>query len=351
MKLDVFLELATPPWISKSPAEAIRETVEIAKSAEAAGCDTLWLPEHHFLDGYSNSAAPELILAAIAQATHSINLGFAIIPLPIHEPVRVAERLATMEALAPGRIRWGIGRGVTVTELMGFNVNPAESRPIFEARFEELRSIMKSGDVLRNGETLSLRPQLPNDFPVGWVAAVSPESFAFATENGLNVMTGPFKPWPFVKADLTRFRDISPQAETSFALAVHCDANHEHARQRAERGLVWVYRRLFEIARPILAGQVEGYEHYRKLGWTVPLLDKVLSVSILESLGLAAVGSPDHVAKRLTKFADADLDRASLICGGGDLAPEEIAESLSLIAGAWRHQHAPKERNTEAVPA
>jgi alkanesulfonate monooxygenase SsuD/methylene tetrahydromethanopterin reductase-like flavin-dependent oxidoreductase (luciferase family) len=351
MKLDVFLELATPPWTNKSSVEAIRETVEIAKSAEAAGCDTLWLPEHHFLDGYSNSAAPDMILAAIAQATHSINLGFAIIPLPIHEPVRVAERLATLEALAPGRIRWGVGRGVTVTELMGFNVNPAESRSIFEARFEELRSIMTSSDVVRNGEKLSLRPQLPNDFPVGWLAAVSPESFTFAAENNLNVMTGPFKPWPFVKADLARFRNIAPQSKTSFALAVHCDVNHEHARQQAERGLVWVYRRLFEIARPILAGQVEGYEHYRKLGWTVPLLDKVLSVSVLESLGLAAVGSPDHVAKKLTKCADAGLDRVSLICGGGDLAPDEIGKSLSLIAGVWRHQHSPQARDAEAVPA
>lgn len=351
MKLDVFLELATPPWINKSPAEAIRETVEIAKSAETAGCDTLWLPEHHFLDGYSNSAAPDVILAAIAQASHSINLGFAIIPLPIHEPVRVAERLATLEALAPGRIRWGVGRGVTVTELMGFNVNPSESRSIFEARFEELRSIMTDGDVLRNGETLSLRPQLPNDFPVGWLAAVSPESFTYAAENGLNVMTGPFKPWPFVKADLARFRKIAPQAETSFALAVHSDINHEQARQQAERGLVWVYRRLFEIARPILAGQVEGYEHYRKLGWTVPLLDKMLSVSVLESLGLAAVGSPNHVAKKLAKCADAGLDRVSLICGGGDLTPDEIAKSLSLIAGAWRERQAVQKIEATAVPA
>lgn len=351
MKLDVFLELATPPWIGKSPAEAIRETVEIAKSAEAAGCDTLWLPEHHFLDGYSNSAAPDLILAAISQATRSINLGFAIIPLPIHEPVRIAERLATLEALAPGRVRWGVGRGVTVTELMGFSVNPSESRPIFEARFEELRSLIKSGNVLRNGETLSLRPQLPTSFPGGWLAAVSPESFTFAAENDLNVMTGPFKPWPFVKADLARFRKTAPTAETSFALAVHSDINHDHARQRAERGLVWVYRRLFEIARPILAGQVEGYEQYRKLGWTVPLLNKVLSVSVLESLGLAAVGSPDHVTNKLEKCADAGLDRVSLICGGGDLSAEEIAESLSLIADAWRERQTAQKLDTAAVPA
>lgn len=351
MKLDVFLELATPPWTGKSAAEAIRETVEIAKSAEAAGCDTLWLPEHHFLEGYSNSAAPDMILAAVAQATRSLNLGFAIVPLPIHEPVRVAERLVTLDALAPGRVRWGVGRGVTVTELMGFGVNPADSRQIFESRFEELRSIMKSDSVVRNQERLPLKPAFPAVFETGWLAAVSPESFDFAAANNLNVMTGPFKPWAFVKADLARYHAMAPNGATSFALAVHCDEDHERARQRAERGLIWVYRRLFEIARPILSGQVEGYEHYRKLGWTVPLLDKMLSVSVLETLGLAAVGSPEHVTARLGKCADAGLDRVSLICGGGDLAPSEIAHSLSLIAKAWQGYQLGKQQNAEVVPA
>lgn len=351
MKLDVFLELATPPWIKKSAADAIRETVDIAVAAEQAGCDTIWLPEHHFLDGYSNAAAPDMILAAVAQATKNIKLGFAIIPLPIHDPVRVAERLATLDALASGRVRWGVGRGVTVTELMGFGINPKDSRTVFESKFDELRTIMDSGEVIRGGERLTLKPAVPNGIGAGWLAAVSPESFEFAAANDLNVMTGPFKPWPFVKTDLARFRKISTSGATSFAMAVHCDQNHERARQRAERGLVWVYRRLFDIARPILSGQVEGYEHYRKLGWTVPLLDKVLSVSVLESLGLAAVGNPDHVLKKLTKCADAGLDRVSLICGGGDLEPAEIAASLSLIGEAWQESLHKVHTASEAVPA
>ncbi|MDA0998421.1 MAG: LLM class flavin-dependent oxidoreductase, partial [Proteobacteria bacterium] len=120
MHLDLFIELATPPWAGRNSANAVADAIAIAAGAEAAGIDTLWLPEHHFLGDYSSSAAPEMILAAVAQATRRIKLGFAIIPLPLHDPVRIAERLATLDAIAPGRVRWGVGRGVTLTELSAF---------------------------------------------------------------------------------------------------------------------------------------------------------------------------------------------------------------------------------------
>lgn len=335
MQLDLFLELATPPGRGITPAEAIRHAERIAVGAEEAGIDTLWLPEHHFLDGYSNSAAPDMILAAISNVTRKLRLGFAIIPLPLHDPVRIAERLATLDALAPGRVRWGVGRGVTVTELKSFGVDPAESRTIFEERHQELMNILETGEAERGGEKLALRPPPPTDLGRGWLASVSPESFDYAAANNLNVMTGPFKPWPFVQKDLSRYRKLAPWGETSFALSVFCEEDHEKARARAEEGFQWVYRRLFEVARPILQRQVEGYEDYRKLGWTVPLLDKMLSIKTLETLGLAAVGSPEHVAKRLSELEANGLDRVSLVVGGGDLEVEEVCRALNLISHAF----------------
>jgi len=346
MKLDLFLELASPPWLSKTPADVIRDTVAIAVAAEAAGCDTIWLPEHHFLEGYSNAAAPDMLLAAVSQATRRINLGFAIIPLPLHDPVRVAERLATLDALAPGRVRWGVGRGVTVTELAGFGIDPADSRDIFVNKFASLQDILKTGHAERGGESLRIQPPVPDDLGRGWIAAVSPETFTFAAEHGLNVMTGPFKPWAFVNADLARYRSLSGVGETSFTLSVYCEEDRKVARERARRGIVWVYRRLFEIAKPMLSKQVTGYEHYRQLGWTVPLLDKMLSISVLEMLGLAAVGDPEHVTARLSELEASGLDRVSLVCGGGDLQPEEVSRALNLIGTAWRDRakHVPETR-------
>ena len=149
-------------------------------------------------------------------------------------------------------------------------------------------------------------------------------------------MTGPFKPWPFVEADLKRYRRLAPEGKTSFTLSVYAEQDHATASARAERGIVWVYRRLFEIAKPMLANQVEGYEDYRKLGWTVPLVDRLLSIGVLETLGLAAVGDSAHVAKRLAGLEASGLDRVSLMVGGGDLSVTEITTSLNLITSAYR---------------
>jgi len=351
MKLDVFLEMASPPWVDRSPADIIAESVEIAVAAEAAGCDTLWLPEHHFLEGYSNSAAPDMVLAAVSQATMRLKLGFAIIPLPIHDPLRVAERLTVLDALAPGRVRWGVGRGVTVTELQAFDIDPADSRAVFEARFRELSDILSSGMAERGGERLAVQPPVSMNLGAGWLAAVSPESFDFAAAHGLNVMTGPFKPWAFVNADLARYRAKKPDGETSFTLSVYCEADRDAARARASEGLIWVYRRLFEIARPILSKQVEGYEHYRQLGWTVPLLNKMLSVTVLEKLGLAAIGTPEHVVARLTELQRSGLDRVNLMVGGGDLTPAEVGRALSQIGETWTAQETVGIATGMTVPA
>jgi len=204
----------------------------------------------------------------------------------------------------------------------------------------------------RGGRTYALRPTPGPNLRHGWLAAVSPESFDLAAQLGLGVLSGPFKPWPMVRADLKRYRRLaatpgaqtgaqmaarrpapaSTFGQTSFTLAVHCEADHKAARARAEPGLIWAYRKIFEIARPLLTRQVRGYEQYRKLGWILPALDKVLSLGVLESLGLAVVGNPAHVAKRLIALERSGLDRVNLALGGGDLSPAETIASLELVA-------------------
>lgn len=71
--------------------------------------------------------------------------------MPIHDPVRVAERLATLDLFSAGRVLWGVGRGVTLTELEGFGVAPADSRDIFRRRFAELRQMLRTGEFTRDG--------------------------------------------------------------------------------------------------------------------------------------------------------------------------------------------------------
>lgn len=332
MQVDLFMEFASPPAGGKDAARAIDAGLALARAADAAGFGAVWLAEHHFLGDYSNASAPDMLLAAIARETRRIKLGFAILPLPIHDPVRVAERLATLDCLSGGRVLWGVGRGVTVTELEGFGVAPADSRRLFKERYAELEAILETGMARRGGSVYHIRPRPDPRLGRGWMAAVSPESFELAAELGLDVMAGPFKPWPLVKSDLARYRRMRPGGRTSFTLAAYCEEDHAAARRRAEAGLVWAYRRILEAARPFLGTRMAGYEHYRTLGWVAPLLDKALSLGVLEALGLAAVGAPDHVAGRLKKLAASGLDRVSLVIGGGDLATADVVRAAELIA-------------------
>ncbi len=358
MKIDLFLEFPSPPDSQRDLRGIMEDGLALTRTADSLGFDAVWLAEHHFLGDYCNAAAPDMLLAAMARETQRIGLGFGIIPLPIHDPVRVAERLATLDLLSNGRVLWGIGRGVTVTELAGFGVDPADSREIFRQRFAELKRILRSGRALRDGESFELRPPPTPRLGTGWLAAVSPESFALAAEMGLNVMTGPFKPWPFVKADLANYRrqvSRSPGSaggETSFTLAVYCSENHEAARTRAEPGLVWIYRKILEVSRPLLTQRTAGYEHYRKLGRLAALFEKRLTLRILEAMGLAAVGDPRHVARRLAALQASGLDRVSLVIGGGDLSAREAMDCLGLLADqVLPRLSGTATATTEAAPA
>ena len=164
------------------------------------------------------------------------------------------------------------------------------------------------------------------------MACVSPDSFDLAADLGLNAMTGPFKPWPMTRADLARYRNAAPDGETAYTLALYCEEDHKTARRRARDGLLWVFRKIFEVSRPLLATQVDGYEHYRRLGWLLPILDKTLSVPVLEKLGLAAVGSPDHVLRKLAALRDSGLDRLSLVIGGGVMDVKQTTDCMELLA-------------------
>lgn len=95
-------------------SEALRQTVDRARSAEALGYHRYWVAEHHGVPGIAGSA-PAVLMAAIASRTSRIRIGSGGIMLPNHQPLVVAEQAATLQALFPGRIDLGVGRSVGFT--------------------------------------------------------------------------------------------------------------------------------------------------------------------------------------------------------------------------------------------
>jgi luciferase family oxidoreductase group 1 len=102
------LDLATVASGS-SPAQALRETTQLAVEAESLGYQRFWVAEHHAMPAVASSA-PAVLIEHLATATTTIRVGSGGVMLPNHAPLVVAEQFATLEALHPGRIDLGLGR-------------------------------------------------------------------------------------------------------------------------------------------------------------------------------------------------------------------------------------------------
>ena len=90
-------------------SDALRTSVEIARTAETRGYHRMWVAEHHSMPGVASSS-PAVILAYLAAHTRTLRLGSGGVMLPNHAPLVIAEQFGTLEALAPGRIDLGLGR-------------------------------------------------------------------------------------------------------------------------------------------------------------------------------------------------------------------------------------------------
>src|SRR3954467_9384024 len=89
-------------------------------TADDLGYGSVWFVEHHFTRGFSHSSAPDLMLAAAARTTKNIKLGLGVVLLPFLSPIRVAERVATLDIISNGRVLFGTGRGASPREYQAF---------------------------------------------------------------------------------------------------------------------------------------------------------------------------------------------------------------------------------------
>src|SRR5204862_2672822 len=105
MKFGIFYELQLPrPWKERSEYQLLQDALSQIELADQLGFDYAWCVEHHFLEEYSHCSAPEVFLGAASQRTKRIRLGHGVVQLPTNHPIRVAERVATLDLLTGGRV-------------------------------------------------------------------------------------------------------------------------------------------------------------------------------------------------------------------------------------------------------
>jgi alkanesulfonate monooxygenase SsuD/methylene tetrahydromethanopterin reductase-like flavin-dependent oxidoreductase (luciferase family) len=201
----------------RSDASVVGEHLALGDLAEPLGFDSLFALEHHFT-GYAMSPAPCQLLSYYAGRTRRIQLGTAVIVLPWHDPVRVAEEIALLDVLCGGRCLFGFGRGAASVEYEGFRVPMGEARPRFVEAADIIVKALANDSFEHDGEFFHIPRTAVRPRPIShpercfYASAVSPDSAEIMAKLGFGVLMVMQNEWPKAAEDIQRYRDIATAA-------------------------------------------------------------------------------------------------------------------------------------------
>ena len=196
----------------------IEETIEQVCLADEMGFDYVWFVEHHFLTTFSMSPCPEVIFGALSRLTKNIRLGFGVVILPYHHPVRVAERVAMVDHLTNGRVDMGTGRSAAY-EQTGMGIDPRDTREMREESLKMIPQIWESDYFEWEGKFWNVPPRqvLPKPYqqphPPIWVAALQPATYELAAERGIGVMALGVSAPSVLEPHIAAYRENVKQAQ------------------------------------------------------------------------------------------------------------------------------------------
>src|ERR1700736_5061280 len=187
MRFGIFYEHQLPrPWSERSEADLLRDALEQVELADRVGLDCVWEVEHHFLEEYSHSSAPEVFLAAASQRTQRIRLGHGVIQMTTNHPARVAERVSTLDLVSHGRVELGLGEASSTTELHPFGRRFRDKREVWEDAVRALIPMFGPGGAEYHGPYFDfpLRNVIPKPLqkphPPLWVACSQRDTIEMA---------------------------------------------------------------------------------------------------------------------------------------------------------------------------
>ena len=145
MQFGIFYEHQYPrPWAPGGEEQLFEDALQQVELADQLGIDYAWEVEHHFLEEYAHSSAPEVFLAAASQRTKNIRLGHGIVLMPpdYNPPARIAERIATLDLVSHGRVEFGTGESASRAELEGFGIDPEQKHDQWLEAAEQVANML-----------------------------------------------------------------------------------------------------------------------------------------------------------------------------------------------------------------
>ncbi|HEY3902103.1 MAG TPA: LLM class flavin-dependent oxidoreductase [Chthoniobacter sp.] len=328
MEFGIFLTMPSP---AAQPSREIYDLgVELVLRAESLGFTRAWLAEHHFTT-YSYSSRPLLFLAYLAARTSRIRLGTAIVPLPLHQPLLVAEEVATIDILSGGRVDLGLGKGYQKYQFDRLGVEKRDDAANFFEPADVIRLALLGepfvfeGQHLRLPETRIFPQPLQQPVPLWCVVNTQrPEMLHFAIERGMNLFTGVLEP-------ISRLRNVRKDLGDTLSRASRIGTQRPVFVSRDPKEIEIALEEVRWNARVSVSqrhnfGQVIGG---RALAEILP--DEPTSEQILEDY--VVFGSPEECVRQLRRIQEGvgcDCFNASFWFGA--LPADLIRRSMDLFA-------------------
>ena len=345
MKVGVALNMLQKP--GRSDADVFSEHLALGDLAEPLGFDSLFALEHHFT-GYAMSPSPTQLLSYFAGRTRRLTLGTAVIVLPWHDPVRVAEEIALLDVLSGGRCLFGFGRGAASVEYAGMRVPMDEAR----ARFVETAKIVVTaltnesfewdGEFFKIPRT-AIRPR-PISHPERrfYASSVSPESAEIMAKLGFGVLVIMQNEWPKAAQDIHRYRELALSVGHAprppiILTNISCADSRAEAEERAATYLSRKCDSIdthYHFSDGHLA-TVKGYEFYGGMAKTyAKMKDESFRKKATEFyVKIQVVGTPDECIQQVAELHRlTGLDHLVTEFGYGGMPHEQAELNMRLFA-------------------
>jgi alkanesulfonate monooxygenase SsuD/methylene tetrahydromethanopterin reductase-like flavin-dependent oxidoreductase (luciferase family) len=391
VRFGIFYEHQLPrPWGEGAEETLLGNALEQVELADRIGIDAVWEVEHHFLEEYSHSSAPEVFLAAASQRTKRIRLGHGIVQLPpnFNHPARIAERIATLDLVSGGRVEFGTGEASSQMELGGFGVDRESKREQWEEALDVVtRMLVEAPFAGHRGRHIAVPPrnvvpkpkQKPH--PPLWVACSRRDTILLAARKGVGALS-----FSFVEPEEARqwvddyYRIIASDECVPGGFAVNPNVAvvlpfmcHRDEQTAIDRGIDGAHFFGYSLAHYYVFGEhrpgvtdvwqrfqqdrdARGFARHIVNAEDAPLGVKLLQQGLGSLRG--AIGTPDQVAQLLQRYQDAGVDQVIFVAQSGSNRHEHVCEALELFgtdvlprfaADAAEREQAKRERLAEAT--
>ena len=283
-----------------------REFVDRNIEAEALGYHSTFLVEHHFT-GFGQVSASLNLLTWIGARTKTLRLGTAVMVLPWHNPVLLAEQIATLDLLSDGRVDAGIGKGYRQREFEGFSVPIEES----DARFVECLEVMMKawtsdtpwshkGTYWRYDDIVVEPPSVQKPHPKLWMGAGSPRSITQVADYGFDMLLGQYDSFETIVEEVNLFKSlVEAKGETFDPMRVGVARSVNIVDTKAEYDAA-IDARMAGRRRTQNLAQRPDFEDTREIA----------------ELG-TIYGTPDQVSEKIQDLKDAGIEYILLNCPAG----------------------------------